>query len=130
MGIKKRSEQNVLIQEENDQILFDFSDLQEASLLDCSEVKCLKDFLFRLQKLGKLGWNEIMISNRHSFGTEKIPRKCIKVKKLPSCITDDIKHFIAFRANGNNLPFLGIRVGAAFKVIFIETKFGDIYDHD
>ena len=32
-------------------------------------------------------------------------------------------------AVGNNLPFIGFREGKIFHILFIETAFGDIYNH-
>ncbi len=82
----------------------------------------------RLKKLSELGWKEIRQSDRHSFGMEKISIDNIR-PKLPSCITPEVKHLHAFRATGNNLPFVGITVQNVFRILFIETKFGDIYKH-
>lgn len=112
----------------NDYPIFCFKYLQETSIKNCSDHKFFLDFIFRLQKLGELGWNEINKSSRHSFGTEKIPIKQIK-PDLPLIITDEIDELTVFRANGNNLPFLGIRKPNVFHIIFVETNFGDIYNH-
>lgn len=112
----------------NDYPIFCFKYLQEVSVKNCSDSKFFYDFLFRLKKLSELGWNEINKSARHSFGTEKMPIKSLK-PDLPAIITDDVDELTVFRANGNNLPFLGIRKSGLFHVIFIETNFGDIYNH-
>lgn len=112
----------------NDYPIFCFKYLQEVSVKNCSDPKFFYDFLFRLKKLSELGWNEINKSARHSFGTEKMPIKSLK-PDLPAVITDDVDELTVFRANGNNLPFLGIRKSGLFHVIFIETNFGDIYNH-
>lgn len=112
----------------NDYPIFCFKYLQDVSIKNCNDHKFFFDFIFRLKKLGELGWQEISRSARHSFGTEKIPIKQIK-PTLPAVITDDIDELTVFRANGNNLPFLGIRKTNVFHVIFVETDFGDIYNH-
>ena len=112
----------------NNYPIFCFKYLQDVSIKNCNDYKFLVDFIFRLQKLGELGWQEIGRSSRHSFGTEKIPIRQIK-SSLPTIITDDIDELTVFRANGNNLPFLGIRKTNIFHIIFIETNFGDIYNH-
>lgn len=109
--------------------IFCFKYLQNKSIKDCNNYKFFYDFLIRLQKLSELGWKEINKSNKHSYGTEKIPVKSIK-PNLPSIITDDVEELTVFRANGNNLPFLGIEKPGLFHIVFIETKFGDIYDHN
>lgn len=112
----------------NEYPIFCFKYLQEVSIEKCKDSKFFYDFIFRLRKLGELGWKEINKSSRHSFGTEKISVKSLK-PNLPSIITDDVDELTVFRANGNNLPFLGIRKPGVFHIIFIETNFGDIYDH-
>lgn len=112
----------------NDYPVFCFKYLQEVSVKNCNDPKFFSDFLFRLKKLSELGWNEISKSARHSFGTEKMPVKSLK-PDMPAIITDDVDELTVFRANGNNLPFLGIRKSGLFHVIFIETNFGDIYNH-
>ena len=108
---------------------FCFKHLQEISIYNSDNSKFFVDFLFRLKKLSELGWKEIYKSHKHSFGTEKIPVAIIKPKNLPAIITPEVKYLTAFRADGSNRPFLGLRVGDIFHIVFIETNFGDIYDH-
>ena len=108
--------------------LFCFKYLQDASLKGCVDHKFYFEFLFRLKKLSELGWKGINISGRHSFGTEKMPIDKIK-PDLPSIITEDVNELTVFRATGSNLPFLGIQKQDKFHVLFIETNFGDIYNH-
>ena len=107
--------------------LFSFKYLQDTSIKDCKDYKFYRDYIFRLRKLSTLGWKEIQKSDRHSFGTEIISHDMIK-PNLPKHITPEVTLY-AMRANGNNLPFIGYREGKIFHVIFIETEFGDIYDH-
>jgi hypothetical protein len=59
---------------------------------------------------------------------EPIPKEKIKVQ-LPDCITPDVKSLHVFRATSDNLPFIGLQIENVFRILFIETKFGDIYDH-
>lgn len=114
---------------EIDYPLFSFKYLQKISIEDCKDYCFFQEFLFRLQKLSDLGWNKIRESNRHSFGMEKIPYKQIIHKKLlPDFVTPDAE-LCVFRATGSNLPFIGIQNGKLFHIIFVETKFGDIYNH-
>ena len=108
--------------------LFSFRHLQDVSLEDCNDHKFLLDFVFRLKKLSELGWKQIATSHRHSFGMEKIDRESIK-PSIPSIVTPEVPLF-AFRAAGNNLPFVGFRDDKIFHVLFVETSFGDIYDHE
>ena len=109
--------------------VFCFKHLQPYSYNSCSDPSFFITFLERLKKLGGLGWNGINISGRHSFGTEKIPISILKPSTFPSIVTEDVKELTVFRATGSNLPFLGLRLNDTFQVIFIETNFGDIYDH-
>ena len=85
-------------------------------------------FIERIIKLSDLGWKKIQNTDKHSFGTEKIPVKQIK-KTLPNFITPDIDTLTVFRANGDNRPFLGLRDGNVFHIIFLEEKFNDVYNH-
>jgi hypothetical protein len=113
---------------EEDYPVFCFKYLNEASIKECNNVKFFIEFLFRLKKLSELGWKEIRQSNRHSFGMEKIHVQQIH-PQLPTCITPEVTHLHVFRATGSNLPFVGLEMQKIFRVFFIETKFGDIYDH-
>jgi len=87
------------------------------------------EFVARLKKLGNLGWNAINISDRHSYGYEKIPIEHIKQTNLPSIITPEIKDLVVFRATGDKRVFLGIRNGDVFHIVLIEEDFGDVYEH-
>jgi len=108
--------------------IFCFKYLSGASIKKCKDAKILSDFLMRLQKLSTLEWEGIRKSNRHGYGMEKIPTKAIK-PKLPSIISPEVKELDVFRFTGNNLPFIGKQDKSIFRVFFIETSFGDIYNH-
>ncbi len=108
--------------------LFSFKHLQDVSLKSCTDSKFLLDFVFRLKKLSELGWQQIATSHRHGFGMEKIDRESIK-PSIPTVVTPEVPLF-AFRSAGNNLPFVGYRDDKIFHILFIETSFGDIYDHE
>lgn len=86
------------------------------------------DFVVRLQKLSELGWKEIRKSSRHGFGTEQIPIDKIKPQR-PSCVTRDINELTIFRADGSKHVFAGFMRHNVFFVLFIESNFGDLYDH-
>ncbi len=109
--------------------LFSFKYLSECSIEDCREPSFFFNFLMRLQKLSALGWEEIRQSPRHAFGMEKIPISKIK-KQLPKFITPEVEELCVFRAVGDNRPFIGLQQERFFHILFIEAKFGDIYDHD
>ncbi|HNW49670.1 MAG TPA: hypothetical protein PKH79_01225 [Prolixibacteraceae bacterium] len=132
MPIKKPSKE-IKIREDNlsgvEYPIFCFKYLQMYSIKDCKDHEFFFRFLERLQKLSELGWAEIRKSNRHSFGTEHIPIDQIK-PQTPAFITPDVNYLTAFRATGSKLPFLGILDGKIFHIIYIESTFGDIYDHN
>ena len=107
---------------------FSFRYLQEASINECSKVKFFYTFLMRLRTLSCTEWKEIDKSSRHSFGYEKIPISLIHVA-LPSVITPEVKTLTVFRATGDNHAFIGFRDLDVFSIIFIESQFGDIYNH-
>lgn len=113
---------------EEDYPIFCFKHLKDNSIRDCEDPKFFYNFLVRLQKLSELGWTEIRKSAAHSFGMEPLPKSEIK-PALPACVTPEVGDLHVFRANGNNLPFVGLQVGYIFRVFFIETEFGHIYDH-
>ena len=92
------------------------------------DYKFYSDFIERLKKISALTWNQINIADRHGFGTEKIPVGQIK-PQLPRFVTPEVTHLTVFRANGDNRPFLGLRNGIVFHIIFLEEKFGNIYNH-
>jgi hypothetical protein len=132
MGIikKKYAQQNkIKVPSENnielDYPVFCFRHLQTVS---DGDFKFYSDFIERLNSLSKLTWKQINVSSRHSYGTEKMPINKIK-QQLPKFVTPEISHLTVFRANGDNRPFLGLRNGTIFHIIFIEEKFGNIYDH-
>lgn len=137
MGIKRPKKNLKIKEKELDSLngieypVFCFKYLQPCSIKDCHEPKFFFHFLERLQKLSNIGWKEIRISYRHGFGTEKIPIEKIK-PQLPTFVTPEIKHLIVFRADGDNRPFLGLinKNKKLFHIIFIESQFGDIYDHN
>lgn len=120
-SIKKKPEERYPV--------FCFKYLQPYSYNACSNASFFIEFLERLKKLANLGWQQINVSGRHGFGTEKMPISKLKVKNFPPIVTPEVEVLTVFRATGSNLPFLGIRVEDTFQVIFIETQFGDIYDH-
>jgi hypothetical protein len=109
--------------------VFCFKYLQQYSYNNCSDSSFFIAFLERLKKLGGLGWYAINGSARHSFGTEKISVDVLKPRLFPPIVTEEVRELTVFRATGKNLPFLGLRLNDTFQVIFIETNFGDIYDH-
>jgi hypothetical protein len=129
MKVKPIEKETSIKKDGIDYPVFCFKYLQDVSIRNCTDHRFFHEFLFRMKKLCQLGWSEINRSQRHAFGTEQIPVSSLRPESLPPIITKDIKKLTVFRANGNNLPFLGVRAGNIFHVIFIETRFGDVYNH-
>lgn len=92
------------------------------------DYKFFANFILRLNKLSNTPWSTIEKTDKHGLGTELIPVDQIK-PKLPPFVTPEVTKLLVFRANGDNRPFLGLRDGNVFHVLFIEEKFGDVYDH-
>ena len=126
-GIKK----NLKKDDEDAYPLFCFKYLSNHSIKKAKDVKVFIGFLQRLKDLSILGWKGISCSRRHQYGMEKIPIKQIRPKLSPLPVFDGLEYLSVFRATGNNLPFLGPRLknSNVFSVLFIETKFNDIYQH-
>lgn len=103
--------------------------MQDYSIDDCKDPKFFHDVFIRFNKLSLLGWKEIRRFNRHSFGMEKISVSSIKPKAITNMISPEIKELDVFRAVGDNRPMIGFQEGKIFHVIFIEARFGDVYEH-
>ena len=96
---------------------------------DCLDPKFFINFIKRLNKLSVLGWEEIRLSHRHSFGMESIPKHQIRhTELLPSFITREVDLHL-FRAVGDNRVLVGLQEGKLYHVFFLEAKFGDISRH-
>ena len=108
--------------------VFSFKFLQSDSIKVFSDSDFFFKYLMRLKTLSELVWNDIIQSARHSFGTEKYPINKIK-PCLPNNITPDIKELTVFRAVGDKRAFMGFQTRDIFHVVFIESKFNDIYEH-
>lgn len=128
-GIVKPIETNTYIvgKMKIDYPIFCFKHLQDVSIKGC-DPSIYSSLISRIRKLQELGWNEINKSGRHSYGHEGIPISKIK-PSLPPFISEDVEKLYAFRYTGNNLPFLALRNGNILHIVFIETNFGDIYEH-
>ncbi len=107
-------------------ISFSFTFLHAHSYPKCKNVKFFIHYLERLKMLSGKTWTELSTAPRHSIGWEKISIGSIK----PDIhLTGEVGFLMAFRATGDNHAFLGFRDGDVFEVVFIETEFGDIYNH-
>jgi len=85
------------------------------------------DFCKALQKRAQLSWQDIMQSPRHGLGTEKIPLTAIKAGSQDALLTPEVTDLLALRFSGK-APFLGLRRGAIFHVLYIDAHF-KLYKH-
>lgn len=84
------------------------------------------EFLVKWHKRSQLTWTELERQGKHGLGSEKLPMSMIR-PRVPEFLEDEDKITI-YRHEGN-LPFAGFRAADVFYVIWIETKYGDLYDH-
>ena len=106
--------------------VFCFKHLQSGhNVGDCSQQDKI-DLIERLSKLSTLTWDQIRLAPRHGFGTEKIALNSIH-PTVPTFISEDVDHLLALRFSGLK-PFLGLRRGPVFHIIFIDHGF-DVYNH-
>jgi len=126
--IKKRTP-SIVIPESRNSLSFGFKDLRDVSYVKANnDSGYFVDFIQHLRKFCSLNWNDVRTTQRYGLGTESIDVSSLKegVKKLvPSGLTK----LLVLRATGNNHAFLGYRDGSVFQVLFIEYRFGDIYNH-
>ncbi|HHH3217552.1 TPA: hypothetical protein ACPY7G_003640 [Morganella morganii] len=105
---------------------FSFCYLQRSHCIS----NCQKDekvgFADKLCRISQLSWRQIKAENRHGLGFEKISRRAIKAG-IPSHITEDVDHFLAFRFDGMK-PMVGYRLGSTFFVVWVDRDF-TLYDH-
>jgi hypothetical protein len=112
---------------EIDYPVFCFKYLESTSIKGSRDSAFFTNFLQRLQRLSCLSWNEIDRQPMHGYGTEEIPVE--QLIPRPCFIIKGREKLTVFRANTDNRVFLGFREGAVFNIVYIETRFGDIYDH-
>lgn len=87
------------------------------------EKKCLIE---QIALISQKTWDELVLTQRHGIGCEKIEIKSLKAN-IPVSFTDDVKHLLAFRFDGKK-PFVGFRNGFIFHVFFIDRDF-TLYNH-
>jgi hypothetical protein len=130
MGLKKRSNDPKINKEPVIEYpVFCFKYLQITSFEKCRDAKFFIDFIQRLNKIAQYSWREIELLPKHGFGYEMLPKSKFKFSKFPEIVTDEVSKLMVFRANGKKLPFAGVKINNIMHVIYIETTFGDIYNH-
>lgn len=84
------------------------------------------DFAVALQCRATMTWRQIIMAGRHGLGSENIPRRQIRAS-IPAAF-EDAEQFLVLRYSGM-LPMVGVRVQDVFHILWIESKFGDLYNH-
>ena len=126
--IKKRTPVAV-IPEPRNYLSFGFKDLRDISYVNAkNDSSYFVDFIQHLRRFCSFNWNDVRTTQRHGLGTESIDVATLK-ENAKALVPSGLSKLLILRATGNNHAFLGYRDGNVFQVLFIEYKFGDIYNH-
>jgi hypothetical protein len=106
--------------------VFCFRHLHPNYSLEVCESEDRERLIERLYLLSKMSWQDIQLTNKHGFGSEKIRRESIK-PAIPQQISDDVTFFLALRYNGKK-PIVGFRNGSIFHLVYIDYNFS-VYNH-
>lgn len=102
-----------------------FRHLQPRFGIEELSEKQRSEFLLKWAKRSQFTWKEINTQAKHGLGFEMLPKRNFR-PSIPERFEQDKYH--VFRHEGN-LPFAGIKVGDAFYVLWIEKKYGELYEH-
>ena len=83
------------------------------------------EFLLKWAKRSAFTWRDLNLHRTHALGYEMLPSEQIK-PCAPEALEQD--RYMVFRHEGN-YPFAGFKAGDTFYVLWVETQFGDLYDH-
>lgn len=101
--------------------------------MDVSVKKCdnkvFRKFTARLKILSEMTWKQINASDRHSYGWELMTKNSLKPKKSIPAALADVDKFHVFRYDSDNHAFVSVVSGNTIYPIFIESTFGDVYNH-
>lgn len=92
----------------------------------CPNDKHATAFLTKWAKRSSFMWSELLMHGRHGLGSEKLPVSQIK-PNMPRKFNKQ-KHVHVFR-HFDNLPFAGVKVSGVFYLLWVEHRYGDLYDH-
>lgn len=106
--------------------VFCFRHLHPNYCLDTCQSEDRERLIERLYQLSKMSWQDIQLTNKHGFGSEKIKRESIN-PAIPQQISEDVTFFLALRYNGKK-PIVGYRNGAIFHLVYIDYNF-TVYNH-
>lgn len=83
-------------------------------------------FACALARRGAMTWRELLQAPRHGLGYEMLPVSSLK-PTVPEPFSDSPKVMV-FRYHGK-LPMAGVRVADTLHLLWLERRFGDLYDH-
>lgn len=84
------------------------------------------NFAMALHNRSKMTWQQIILGGRRGLGQENIAKASIR-GSIPSRFVEE-KDFIALRYS-DRLRMVGTRSLDTFHVLWIERRYGDLYDH-
>ncbi|WP_439258024.1 hypothetical protein [Lonepinella sp. BR2271] len=123
------SKSSLILSENNDKKppMFSFHQIGKRYCLSSCQSGEKIDLIDTLHKLSQLTWQELINSNRHGLGTEKIAHSAIKGSSVPDFIIDQNITLIAFRFSGKK-PMVGYRENQIFHILWLDRDFS-LYDH-
>lgn len=83
-------------------------------------------FLLKLEDRADMTWARVIVAGRHALGIEMMDASAIKCG-LPFGDACPPK-FMVMRYHGK-LPMVGWRERDVFHIVWVEARFGDVYDH-
>lgn len=113
------------VPEDDGHLLLSFRHVQPRFGVEEMSGRQRSEFLSKWAKRCGFTWSDLGLQQKHGLGYEMLPRKQFKPSP-PEALKED--KYMVFRHDGN-LPFAGFKAGDTFYVLWIETKYGDLYDH-
>lgn len=114
------------VPEDDGHLLLSFRHVQPRFGVEEMSERQRSQFMIKWAKRCGFTWKDLQQHPKHALGFEMLPRPQFKPNP-PESLEED--SYMVFRHEGN-LPFAGFKAGDTFYVLWIETKFGDLYDHN
>lgn len=124
----KATEDELLVRsvpKDDGHLLLSFRHVQPKFGVDEMDERQRSEFLIKWAKRCGFTWTQLQAHPKHGLGYEMLPRKRFSVSP-PEPLEED--KYMVFRHDGN-LPFAGFKAGDTFYVLWIETRYGDLYEH-
>ncbi len=129
LGKLSLDKQPIEAEEEGERPTFSFRYLNmDVSVKRCDSI-VFRKFVTRLRILSEMTWKNINVSDRHQYGWELIARESLKPQRSIPAELSDVSKFHVFRYDSDNHPFVSVVKGNAIYPLFVEAKFGDVYNH-